>query len=138
MLGNRLFRGVVKVYRAVFVDLDEVAACIPELPHGAEILDIGGGDGALLGRLLRIQPHVRATLVDRSSDVGLLLRDAERERVRLLARTSVSDCRAIGVPPPHAIVICDVLHHVPRAERLGFLREVAEFGRASARFVAIT
>jgi hypothetical protein len=121
----------------VFVDLDEVAACIPELPEGAEVLDVGGGDGALLGRLLRIQPHVRATLVDQSARVGLSLDDRDRKRVRLLASTSVSDCRAIGVPRPHAIVISDVLHHVPRAQRLGFLREVAELGRPSVRFVAI-
>jgi hypothetical protein len=137
LLGDRLFCRVVEIYRAVFVDLDEVAACIPELPAGAEILDVGGGDGAVLDRLLRIQPHVRATLVDQSASVGLSLRDRDRERVRLLASRSVSDCRASGVPPPHAVVISDVLHHVPRQQRLGFLREVAEFSRSSARFVAI-
>jgi hypothetical protein len=137
LLGDRLFSRVVEVYRAVFVDLDEVAACIPELPAGAEILDVGGGDGALLDRLLRIQPHVRATLVDQSSKVGLSLAERNRERVRLLASRAVSECMAAGVPPPHAIVISDVLHHVPRDQRLDFLREVAAFGRASARFVAI-
>jgi hypothetical protein len=137
LLGDRLFSRVVEVYRAVFVDLDEVAACIPELPAGAEILDVGGGDGALLERLLRIQPHVRATLVDQSPQVGLSLDERNRERVRLLASRAVSECTAAGVPPPQAIVISDVLHHVPRDQRLDFLREVAAFGRASARFVAI-
>jgi hypothetical protein len=137
LLGDRLFPRVVELYRAVFVDLDEVAACIPKLPAGAEILDVGGGDGALLDRLLRIQPHVRATLVDQSPKVGLSLDERNRERVRLLASRAVSDCASAGVPPPQAIVISDVLHHVPRDRRLAFLREVAAFGRASARFVAI-
>jgi hypothetical protein len=137
LLGDRLFSHVVERYRSVFVNLDEVAACIPTLPAGAEILDVGGGDGALLDRLLRIQPHVRATLVDQSPRVGLSLDERHRERVRLLASRAVSECAAVGVPPPQAIVISDVLHHVPPGQRLGFLREVAEFGQASARFVAI-
>ena len=40
-------------------------------------------------------------------------------------------------PAPHAVVISDVLHHVPRDRRLHFLREVAEFGRASLRFLVV-
>jgi len=137
LLGDRLFSRVVRVYRAVFVDLDEVAACVPELPAGGEILDIGGGDGALLDRILHVQPHVRATLVDQSPSVGLSISDRNRERVRMLASRNVAECPALGIPAPHAVVIADVLHHVPPGERLGFLCEVAEFGRASLRFLVV-
>jgi hypothetical protein len=136
-LGDRLFASVVDVYRAVFVDLDEVAACVPDLPPDAEILDVGGGDGALLERILRRQPRLRASLVDLRDRVGLSLRPEHRDRVRMLPATRIRDCAARGVPPPDAVVLADVLHHVPVAERAALLRDVAAFAGPSLRFLVV-
>ncbi len=136
-LGDALFARVVEVYRAIYVDLDEVAACIPELPPDAELLDVGGGDGALLDRILHRQPHLRASLVDLNQSVGLSLQGARRDRVRMFPSMRPRDLRARGVPRPDAVVIADVLHHVPAGERSGFLRDVAEFVGPSPRFVAV-
>ena len=127
LLGERLFARVVEFYRAVFVDLDEVAACLPPLAPGSEILDVGGGDGALLERILRRQPRLRASLVDLRPSVGLSLTDARRERVRLFASTAVRDCAGRGVPVPDVVVVADVLHHVPVAERAALLRDLRDF-----------
>jgi hypothetical protein len=132
VLGDRFFAWVVEFYRAVFVDLDQVAACVPVLAPGAELLDVGGGDGALLERILRCQPHLRATIIDRSAEVGLSLTAASRARVRLLPSTSLRDCAGLGVPAPDLVVIADVLHHVPSAARTGLLREIRDFAAGRA------
>jgi hypothetical protein len=123
VLGDRAFVRAADVYRRIFVDLDAVVDCLPAPPPGAEILDVGGGDGALLDRLLARHPDARATLVDLAPQVGVAIAPERRARVRLLPATRLADARAAGVPRPDWIVLSDVLHHVPRCEREGFLRE---------------
>jgi 2-polyprenyl-6-hydroxyphenyl methylase/3-demethylubiquinone-9 3-methyltransferase len=138
LLGDRIFASVVRVYRAIYVDLDAVAECIPVLPPGAELLDVGGGDGALLDHLLRRQPHLNASIVDLEASVGLSLVGDRRERVRLFSSmASMRECLSRGVPYPDGIVIADVLHHIPVAARESFLRDVAAFAGPSLRFVAV-
>ena len=54
LVGPRLERGLSDLYRRVFVDLDVVADVLArECPENARILDIGGGDGELINKLLR-------------------------------------------------------------------------------------
>jgi hypothetical protein len=125
LLGDRVFARVVTRYRAIFVDLDAVADCVPVLPGDRELLDLGGGDGALLDRLLARHGRLHATLVDRSDKVGLLLRAEHRARVRLLPSSSLSACD--GLPRPDIVVVADVLHHVPPGERRSFLRQLHAF-----------
>lgn len=127
LLGDRFFAWVVEFYRAIFVDLEKVVDCIPLLGPGAELLDVGGGDGALLERILKRQPGLRATIIDRSPVVGLSLTAPNRPRVRLLPSTAIRDCAARGVPHPDVVVVADVLHHVPAAERAGLLVELRDF-----------
>jgi hypothetical protein len=137
VLGDRVFARVVEVYRAVFVNLDEVAACIPDLPADAQLLDVGGGDGALLDRILRRQPRLRAALVDLRDSVGLSLSAEHRNRVSLFPATHLRDGVARGVPKPDAVVLADVLHHVPARERESLLHDVAAFSGESLRFVVV-
>lgn len=115
LLGDRWFASVVEVYRSVFVDLDEVARCLPALPAETEILDLGGG--ALAERILRQQPGLRISIVDSGPRVGICLRGARRRRARLLASTSLREYGARGLPRPDLVLLADVLHHVPVAER---------------------
>lgn len=124
LLGDRWFASVVEVYRSVFVDLDEVARCLPALPAETEILDLGGGDGALAERILRQQPGLRISIVDPGPRVGLCLRGARRRRARLLASTSLREYGARGLPRPDLVLLADVLHHVPVAERATLLRDL--------------
>lgn len=123
MLGERSFVRLAELYRSIFVDLDAVVDCLPSPPPGTEILDVGGGDGALLDRLLARHPTVRATLVDLAPSVGIAIAPERRERVRLLPATRLADARAAGAPRPDWIVLSDVMHHVSRAERETLLRE---------------
>ncbi|RIL05710.1 MAG: hypothetical protein DCC71_09435 [Proteobacteria bacterium] len=124
LLPERIFARAAESYRALFVDLDAVVDCLPAPPPGAEILDVGGGDGAVLDRLLARHPGVRATLLDLAPRVGAAIAPERRERVRLLAATRLADARARGVPAPDWVMLSDVLHHVPRGERDALLGEL--------------
>lgn len=127
LIAGPMLRRVLEAYRSVFVDLDEVVRCIPLLPPEAEILDVGGGDGAVLDRILRRQAGLRASLVDPLPSVGVALEDETRARTRLFPSTSVRDCSSRGVPRPDVVMLTDVLHHVPADEREGLLKDIREF-----------
>lgn len=113
-----------------------MAACFPPLPPDAEVLDIGGGDGELLGRILALNPGTRAMMIDLAPRIGGALRPEIRERVTLLPGTSLADYRVLGRPAPVAIFLSDVLHHVPELGRPRVLEEVrALVGERTVRLV---
>jgi len=130
LLGSR-FRAVGEVYRRVFVDLNKVAdAMAAELPPGARCLDVGGGDGALAEVLLRRRPDLRITLIDLAADVGGFLSPAARERVEIRPATPLSELTAEG-RAFDAVILADVMHHVPVDARAGFLGDLRAFCAAS-------
>lgn len=125
ILGARLARRAGRWYRAIFVDLAmEAAALATVIPHGAHLLDIGGGDGEPLNHLLALRPDLQITTLDPGPVVGQWIEERFEGRVIRLARTSLADYLAAGRPDPDAILIADVLHHIPNAERTGFLVSV--------------
>ena len=70
---GRHFSVAGRIYRGLFVDLEEVARCLsPHIPAGAVVLDVGGGDGDPLNPLLRLRPDITVRLVDPSPEVGAL------------------------------------------------------------------
>lgn len=127
LLPERAFLQAAELYRSLFVDLEAVVDCLPAPPPGAEILDVGGGDGALLDRVLARHADARATLVDLAPQVGVAIAPARRDRVRFLPSTRLADARAGGAPPPDWVMLSDVLHHVPRSERASLLAELRDF-----------
>ncbi|HTI67146.1 MAG TPA: hypothetical protein VL460_06325 [Caulobacteraceae bacterium] len=51
------FQPVGEAYRRVFVDMDKVTDwMIGHIPAGAHVLDVGGGDGYVVGQLLAKRP----------------------------------------------------------------------------------
>ena len=135
LLGDRLFVRAADFYRAIFVDLDAVVDCLPAFAPGTEILDVGGGDGAVLDRVLARNPGTRATLVDLAPRVGVAIAPERRDRVRCLPATRVAAGRARGAPAPDVVLLSDVLHHVAPAEREALLREVRDAAGAPALLV---
>jgi cyclopropane fatty-acyl-phospholipid synthase-like methyltransferase len=122
VLGARLARHVGRWYRAIFVDLTkEAAALATVIPRNAHLLDIGGGDGEPLNHLLALRPDLRITTLDPGPNVGQWIEERFNARVTRMARTSLEEYLARGRPDPDAVLIADVLHHIPKANRAGFL-----------------
>ncbi len=119
-----LFPVVGAAYRRLFVDVAKVAAALPVFE--SPLLDVGGGDGAVLNPLLDRQPWLRVTAVDLAPVIGQSIRADLRPRVDLRAGTSVREYIASGGSPPGAALLSDVLHHVRPEDRLQLVRDVLE------------
>ena len=117
-------RRLCELYRGIFVDVDrcirQIATAIPPL---ARVIDIGGGDGQVLNLLLRLRPDITVAMLDLRASIGLFLEDDLRERVELNPSTSLALYRERGKPLADALLVSDVIHHVPRPERPGFVRD---------------
>jgi hypothetical protein len=112
-------------YRAIFVDLGkEAAALATVIPHGAHVLDIGGGDGEPLNQLLTMRRDLRITTLDPGPAVGQWIDGCFDGQVVRLPGTSLAEYVAAGRPDPDAILIADVLHHVPVSARPAFLQSI--------------
>jgi 2-polyprenyl-3-methyl-5-hydroxy-6-metoxy-1,4-benzoquinol methylase len=127
LLGERLFSIVGDAYRSVFVDFNRVCRHLPAIEEGAIIVDIGGGDGAFLNVLLASRPDIAVTLVDIAPNIGGSLTPAIRDQVTLVPGTSLDEYAADHTDRPDWILISDVVHHIPVAERSEFLESVARF-----------
>jgi hypothetical protein len=126
LLGTRRSRVVGRAYRALFVDLSKVAdilAC--EIPQGAHVLDIGGGDGEHLNGLLDLRPDLHVTTIDVAASMGTWIEARHKARVMRMPATDLRRYVTLDCPAPDAIIICDVVHHIPRDQRPAFFAEVA-------------
>lgn len=127
MLRNWMPAGMERrlsgVYRAIFVDLDKVASLAAGLvPADARILDIGGGDGELLNRLFGLRPDVRVTMVDIAPSVGKFIEPEHRGKVEFVPGTSVESYLGTSPLAYDAVLVSDVMHHLPPSYRGDFLR----------------
>jgi hypothetical protein len=126
LLGDRVSRVVGRAYRALFVDLSKVAEVVArEIPPGAHVLDIGGGDGEHLNGLLALRPDLRVTTIDVASSVGGWIEKRHGERVMRLPGTDLARYVAMDLPAPDALLVSDVVHHIPCDRRGAFFAEVA-------------
>lgn len=117
-LGPRLARVAGRRYRAVFVDLDKLAATLAAMiPKDAHLLDVGGGDGEPLNHLLARRPDIRVTTIDPAPVVGQWIDRPFETRVTCMPGTSIVDYLARDMPAPQAVLLADVMHHVPPASR---------------------
>lgn len=124
-LPTKLERIAADRYRRVFVDLDKVAERLSgELPIGIRLLDIGGGDGDLLNRLLAIRGDIYVDMVDIAQQVGTLLRPEFEPRVLKLPGTHLQHYATTHAGRYAAVLISDVLHHIAPLERVHFLRSM--------------
>jgi hypothetical protein len=126
LLGPRLARRVGRRYRSFFVDLDKEAAALSEaIPRDVHLLDIGGGDGEPLNHLLNLRPDLRVTTIDPGPVVGNWISDRFDQQVKRMPRTNLAEYLDGGNANPDAILIADVMHHIPKTGRGHFLGSVA-------------
>jgi hypothetical protein len=125
VLGERLARRAGRWYRTIFVNLaKEAAALAGAIPRDAHLLDVGGGDGEPLNHLLALRLDIRVTTLDPKPVVGGWIEARFENRVTRLPATSLAEYLALGLADPDAILIADVLHHIPKASRDNFLDSV--------------
>lgn len=116
------FQPVANIYRRVFVDLSKIAQALDDfIPEKAKVLDIGGGDGALVNRLLNQRPDLTVTMCDLAAEIGSFLSEMNRARVQLVPQTEFSMIEG----EYDFVTLCDVVHHVPVDQRSSFFELLA-------------
>lgn len=121
---RRLFgpfeRQVAEAYRRAFTDLDDLVRVLKAwVPSGAELLEVGCGEGAVTERLTRAYPAANITAIDVTPSVGRLF-SGDASRVRFQVRT----VEEVAQERPGAfdlVLLSDVIHHVPPAARAAVL-----------------
>jgi 2-polyprenyl-6-hydroxyphenyl methylase/3-demethylubiquinone-9 3-methyltransferase len=110
-------------YRSIYLDVDALVRLISRWrPRASRILEVGCGEGAVTQKLCLAYPQASITAIDVTPRVGRLFR-GEAGRVCFLRRTALE----IATLHPAAydlVVLCDVLHHVPVAQRRSLLDAV--------------
>ncbi|HRK18770.1 MAG TPA: class I SAM-dependent methyltransferase [Hyphomicrobiaceae bacterium] len=125
-LLGRHAKPVGEVYRRIFVDLQRVIdSFADDLPHGAHILDIGGGDGMGTNLLLDRRPDLRVTMIDIAPTIGGFLESRHRDKVTIRPSTSIADFARLG-DRCGGIIVTDVVHHVPVEMRPQFFKDLAD------------
>lgn len=137
LLSPAMERKAAGFYRALFVDLGKVAQCLAaHLPGGSKLLDIGGGDGELINRLLDLRPDMTVTMVDIAKSVGKFVDARHGERVTRIPAIRIEEHIAELLHPYDAALVSDVMHHLPASYRGDFLFSVkAALGQGGSIFV---
>ncbi len=125
MLGARMAQRAARWYRAIFVDLAKEAAALAEvIPANAHLLDVGGGDGEPLNYLLALRPDLRVTTLDPGPVAGQWIKECFNHQVMRLPGTGLAQYLAEPRAAPDAVLIADVMHHIPERARAAFLSSI--------------
>jgi 2-polyprenyl-3-methyl-5-hydroxy-6-metoxy-1,4-benzoquinol methylase len=128
---GRFERPAFDLYRSLFFDL---GAFVRELraraPAPRRVLEIGCGPGVVTELLADAFPAADLTGIDICDAPGKLCRNASG-RTQFLKTTS-ADLRAHRPEPFDLVVMSDVLHHVPPAERRTLLEDSRDLASGSA------
>lgn len=117
-------REVASAYRAIYLDLGAMEQALArQVLQASRILEVGGGEGAVTELLARIYPDAQILSIDITPRIGRLYA-GRRERVEF-RHAAVGEIAAAQPGAFDMVVVSDVLHHVPRHLRVGFLGEVA-------------
>ena len=124
LLGPRLERVAADRYRRMFVDLDALAATIAGLGSFASVIEVGCGEGALLARMMdAVDPDASALGIDIAPNPGHGYKG--RNRNVEFRQVAVEEVVADGLRFD-LVVVSDVLHHIPLADRRDFLESCRE------------
>ena len=106
--------------RAHLIDIAPEVASLPEVAGAASVLDVCGGDGALLYLVLKSHPHLRGSLLELPEAAAIA---RERFQGSGLAWVSVHAGDVFsGVPQGHDVcLLCWVLHDWSDPEALQIL-----------------
>lgn len=124
IFGNK-FHLIGNIYRSIFVDLNAVAECISDfIPKNSTIIDIGGGDGAMLNHLFFYRKDIRVHLLDLNSNIGGAVKDEFLSRIELHPSTNMKSFKIYQSINPTVVLISDVIHHVKPKDRKEFFDDL--------------
>lgn len=110
------------LYRSMFLNVNSFGDAISRVPFGPRVLEIGTGDGMVAAQIVSRRTDTTVFGIDLSTDLGTLF---SGDRSRVSFRTiSTANLLAENPKPFHAVVIADVLHHVPVDARSDLLTDV--------------
>jgi len=115
-----LLAWLTRTYRGFFVDLQAITDTLP-VDQARKLLNIGTGDGMLLNHLARRFPSLQITSSDITEEQGWLIEDDIRARVSLVTLTPEKLTTEGFGGPYDAVLLCDVIHHVPVSDRYELL-----------------
>ncbi len=121
-----------KSYRRIYLNPEKLAQVIAQqLPKNASVLDVGGGDGYLSNDLLAIRKDISLTLIDLATGIGKGIDPSFRNRVHVYDGKSIQDWmkERMATDSLHAVVLSDVIHHIPDTALDGFIHDLAELCR---------
>ena len=123
MLGPRFERIAADRYRRMFVDLDALAGTIAGLGSFDTVIEIGCGEGALLTRIMDLAPAATAVGIDIAANPG---HGYSGRNTNVTFRQASVDTLVAEHQQFDLVVVSDVLHHVPLADRRTFLESCRE------------
>jgi len=114
---------ISSAYRSMFVNVGQLGEVLAAVSFGPRVLEVGVGDGMIATQITTRRPDATVLGIDLAENPGSLFKgDSTRAQFRTI---STSDLLAEQPEPFDAIVIADVLHHVPPAIRPGLLSDVS-------------
>lgn len=115
---------ISSAYRSMFVNVGQLGEVLAAVSFGPRVLEVGVGDGMIATQITTRRPDATVLGIDLAANPGSLFKgDSTRAQFRTI---STSDLLAEKPEPFNAIVIADVLHHVPPAIRPALLSDVSD------------
>lgn len=124
MAAGPFERKFCALYRSFFVNVSRCTEQIAgAIPGSAKVIDVGSGDGELVNVLLGLRPDIRISMLDLRQQIGMFLEPEHRARISLHPATSLAAYRDAFRDRADAILVSDVIHHVPVESRPDFLQD---------------
>jgi len=114
---------ISSAYRSMFINVGDLGKAMTAVPFGSRVLEVGVGDGMIASQIIGRRPDATVLGIDLAENPGSLFEgDSERVEFR-----SISTSELLSEDPGtfDAIIIADVLHHVPPAIRPALLSDVS-------------
>lgn len=114
---------ISSAYRSMFINVGDLGKAMTAVPFGSRVLEVGVGDGMIASQIIGRRPDATVLGIDLAGNPGSLFAG---DHLRVEFRSiSTSELRSEKTGTFDAIIIADVLHHVPPAIRPALLADVS-------------
>lgn len=114
---------ISSAYRSMFINVGDLGKAMTAVPFGSRVLEVGVGDGMIASQIIGRRPDATVLGIDLAENPGSLF-EGDNQRVEFRS-ISTAELRSEDPGTFDAIIIADVLHHVPPAIRPALLSDVS-------------